>query len=388
MAILVNSTCAHGWYVVKTVWPTRLAALYVHPNLPGGTPWEAWQLAGSCLLLVGISWIVWRLQRPYLTMGWLWFVGTLAPVNGLVQYGNLSRADRCMYIPMMGLLIMIVWGTNDLIEHVKIYRRVLKKVVVVVGAGVLVTASTTCWVQTGYWRNSMVFFERQISLVPNNPYYNSNMALVYYENGQFAEAIHYANKALAIWPRVWQSHWVLADVYTPDWGMPNWHDTIVTEAMRLQKRLGRTTWGQLRGETIRIGEQPARRTPAWHCSWSRPNMTSIYTQCDDSVQHVGSVQQCAPRADINSRAHDKESPNRCIRDKYYYRWLDCIFRFAVRRDARVLHVGCECGDLLAAIDPAYGVGIDSDIAAALTLARQRFPRLKVEVSDPPQPIPR
>jgi protein O-mannosyl-transferase len=210
---LVNSLCSHAWYVAKTVWPTRLAALYVHPNLPGGTPWQGWQIAGSVLVLAALSWTVWRLRRPYLVVGWLWFLGTLAPVNGLVQYGNLSRADRCMYIPMIGLLLMAVWGTSDLIERVRVHAPALKKLGAVVGTVALVAIATACWVQTGYWRNSITFYERQIRLVPNNPYFNSNLALAYCQSAQFAKAIYHANKALDAWPRVWQSHQVLADVY-------------------------------------------------------------------------------------------------------------------------------------------------------------------------------
>ncbi len=210
---VANSICSHAWYIVKMLLPTRLAALYVHPDLPGGIPWQNWHMVGAVLLLGFISWMVLRLHRPYLIMGWLWFLGTLAPVNGLVQYGNPSRADHYMYIPMIGLLVMVGWGIPELLGCLTTHRRVLTRLVAALALGATLSLAAASWIQTGYWRNSLVFYERQMELVPDNPYFNTNMALVYAKRGSYEQAIHYATRALAIWPQVFQAHLVLEAVY-------------------------------------------------------------------------------------------------------------------------------------------------------------------------------
>ncbi len=110
-------------------------------------------------------------------------------------------------------------------------------------------------------------------------------------------------------------------------------------------------------------------------------MISIHAQCDESIQQVASVQECTSRVDVNTLAPEEGSPRWCIRNRCYYWWLNCIFQSAVRPNARVLYVGCEGGDLLAAGKPRYGLGIDSD-TAAIASARRRFPQLHFEVRDP------
>jgi hypothetical protein len=228
---LTNSVCSHAWYIVKTVWPSRLAGLFVHPNLPGGTPWQMWQIIGSICLLGGISYLVWRSKRSYLAMGWLWFLLTLAPVNGIVQYGNLSRAGRCMYLPMIGLLIMLVWGVRELFQ---VYRSLNRNAVQHFGtmasiAMVLVLAGA-CWVETGYWKDDVAFNERQMELVPNNPYHNNNMALTYLRLGKYEKAQHHASKAITVWPKLWQSHDLLARIYVRqgDTEAANYHSDIAS----------------------------------------------------------------------------------------------------------------------------------------------------------------
>jgi protein O-mannosyl-transferase len=211
---LTNSVCSHMWYIAKTIWPSAVTGHYIHPSLPGGIPWQAWQIAGSVLALLAISWAVWRLRRPYLVMGWLWFLLTLAPVNGMVQYGNPSRAGRYMYLPMIGLLIMFSWGLDELSQRCALARRhVTRKLVMGALVMVVLALAAASWVEAGYWRNDLAFCERQIELVPNNPYQNHNLALTYYELGRYKEAKYHAQKAVDVWPKLFQSHDLLATIY-------------------------------------------------------------------------------------------------------------------------------------------------------------------------------
>src|SRR5712675_390344 len=98
------------------VWPVRLAPLYPHP----GDSLSAWQVVLAALVLITITAAVWRFRaRRYLLVGWLWFLGTLVPVIGLVQVGDAAMADRYAYIPLIGIFVMIAFGTADLAERVK-----------------------------------------------------------------------------------------------------------------------------------------------------------------------------------------------------------------------------------------------------------------------------
>ncbi|MBV8828360.1 MAG: glycosyltransferase family 39 protein, partial [Acidobacteriaceae bacterium] len=102
-----NALASYVWYAIKTFWPSGLAVFYPYPRaIPA---WEA-GLAGLLLAAVSAGVIVTRLKRPYAAVGWFWFLGTLVPVIGLVQVGAQARADRYMYVPMVGLLIALAWG--------------------------------------------------------------------------------------------------------------------------------------------------------------------------------------------------------------------------------------------------------------------------------------
>ena len=232
---LTNSVCSHVWYIVKTVWPSGVTGHYVHPNLPGGTAWQVWQIAGSVWILAAISWAVWRLRRPYLVMGWLWFLLTLAPVNGMVQYGNPSRAGRYMYLPMIGLLIMFTWGLEELLQQGPLARRqTLKKLATGAVVSAVLALAAASWVEAGHWRNDLAFCERQLELVPNNPYQNHNLALTYYRLGRYEEAKYHARKAVAIWPMIYQAHDLLRHLYAREGNaeLCRYHRTQVSDITR------------------------------------------------------------------------------------------------------------------------------------------------------------
>ena len=109
-ARFANALVSYARYLAKTFWPANLSVLYPHPG-----HWPVWQVIGSSLLLVGTSAAVGLLarRRPYAGTGWLWFLGILVPVIGLIQVGVQSMADRYMYLPLVGILILVVWGLTD-----------------------------------------------------------------------------------------------------------------------------------------------------------------------------------------------------------------------------------------------------------------------------------
>ena len=106
---LINALSAYGAYLKKAIWPVHLSVFY---PLPNATAWGLF--AGSAIVIVLATWLVFRARHraPWLIVGWLWFLGTLVPVIGLVQVGNQFIADRYTYIPYIGLFLMLAWSLD------------------------------------------------------------------------------------------------------------------------------------------------------------------------------------------------------------------------------------------------------------------------------------
>jgi tetratricopeptide (TPR) repeat protein len=159
---LWNALLAYGRYLVKLIWPLHLVPFYPYPTADGFAARVAASIA--CLLLV-TAW-VWQVRRsrPYLLVGWLWFLGTLVPVLGLVQVGVQSIADRYTYIPSMGLAIMVAWGLRDVARA----WPMLKSVIAAGTAAGLVLFAWQTIRQIGYWHDSDRLWRRTIAAEPSN----------------------------------------------------------------------------------------------------------------------------------------------------------------------------------------------------------------------------
>jgi len=186
-----NALVSYVRYMAKTFWPAKLAIFYPHP----GT-WPFWQTAGALLLLLVISAAVIRARqaRPYLAVGWLWYLGTLVPVIGLIQVGAQAMADRYTYVPLTGLFIMVVWGGYDLAAgwHYRKWQLALPVMVC------LLALLTTARLQTGYWRNSRTIFSHAIRVAPNNLIAHNNLGMALKEEGRVKEAIRHYQQALEV----------------------------------------------------------------------------------------------------------------------------------------------------------------------------------------------
>ena len=158
---LKNAFYSYLQYACKAVWPAKLAPLYPHP----GYSLPAWKAMLALLFLIAVSAFVvrFRFQR-YLLVGWLWFLGTLVPVIGIVQAGNQAMADRYAYIPLIGLFVVIAWGTADLADRAQLHRTWK---VVLAGFAVLVLA-VAAYRQTGYWRSSLDLWGHTLEVTKNN----------------------------------------------------------------------------------------------------------------------------------------------------------------------------------------------------------------------------
>src|SRR6266536_3241671 len=159
---LSNALVSCAKYLLLTFWPNDLAVYY--PFAPTGIP--TWQIFGAALLLIGIT--AYCLSqgkiRPYLIVGWLWFLGTLVPVIGLVQVGGQTMADRYFYIPSIGLFIALVFGLADIAET----RRVAPWLSAAISNVALLVLATLTNAQIHRWNDSINLFKHALTVGPSN----------------------------------------------------------------------------------------------------------------------------------------------------------------------------------------------------------------------------
>jgi protein O-mannosyl-transferase len=191
---LANAIVSYAKYLFRTVWPSDLAVHY--PFSRTGVP--AWELLCAIVLLTTISVFALRQakERPYLLIGWLWFIGTLIPVIGLVQVGGAAMADRYHYVPSIGLFMAIVFGLSDVARWFRV-DRVVTGAVAAIALSILACLSAA---QIGRWRNNETLFEYTQSLVPDNRMIENNLGTILGENGKYDEAEAHFIRALGTTP--------------------------------------------------------------------------------------------------------------------------------------------------------------------------------------------
>jgi hypothetical protein len=193
-ARISNALVAYATYLGKTIYPIHLAVYYPHP----GNSIPLWETLGAGLLLVVLtSYIIGRaLSYPYLTVGWLWFIGTLVPVIGILQVGGQAMADRYTYIPLIGLFIMFAWGLADLQARWRCPSFLLPLV-----AGVMIAVYATCsCLQVRYWRDAVSLFEHTLSVTRNNAMAQGNLGEAFYFRGEVNRALEHFREAIRLDP--------------------------------------------------------------------------------------------------------------------------------------------------------------------------------------------
>lgn len=192
---IANALLSYSIYIRQTLWPADLAFFYpidIHQR-----PMLALQVLGAVLLLSGITALaVWqRRERPYLIVGWLWFLISLLPVIGIVQVGGQMRADRYMYIPQIGLLIMVAYSLASLANSTA--RR--QAIAGLAALSVLISAALT-WRQAGTWENNQSLAAQGLAVTENNSVANYLMGVSLEKAGQPQEAVPYFEEAVRLNP--------------------------------------------------------------------------------------------------------------------------------------------------------------------------------------------
>jgi Flp pilus assembly protein TadD len=191
---ITNALVSYVSYIGKMIWPANLAVFYRFPDTV-----QLWKAVGAFLLLTGVSILVIRSlkKRPYLGVGWLWYLGTLLPVIGLVQAGLWpAMADRFAYVPLIGLFVGIAWGIPDLAAG----WRYKVKGLGTITAAVLIILMTTSWLQARYWKNSVMLFKHAVEVTDNNYVMHDNLGFALTARGRPDEAIKHYKEAIRINP--------------------------------------------------------------------------------------------------------------------------------------------------------------------------------------------
>ncbi len=203
---LGNALISYASYIVKTVFPQGLAVFYPYPaSLP------AWQVLGSAVLIGAITFFAVRFRKrfPYALVGWLWYLGTVGPVIGIVQVGMQSMADRYTYVPHIGLFIAVVWGVGELAGRQPQGRKILAALTGIVFAGLTVIT----WNQITYWRSSITLFEHALSVTEQNSLAHLNLGVALARAGKGSEAAEHYREVLRINPNSSGGHFNLANYY-------------------------------------------------------------------------------------------------------------------------------------------------------------------------------
>jgi Tfp pilus assembly protein PilF len=197
---IANALVSYVGYINKMIWPHDLAIFYPYPKLL-----PTWQILVSvlCLLAISILCIAAIKRRPYLSVGWLWYVGTLVPVIGIVQTGIWpAMADRWAYVPLIGLFIIIVWGFSDIFRR----SRYNKLVPVVLCSVILMGFANATHMQLRHWVSSIPLFQHALQVTGDNEiaYYSIGNELV--QEGRLAKGIDFYRSALRLKPEFSQVH--------------------------------------------------------------------------------------------------------------------------------------------------------------------------------------
>jgi len=192
-AKLANAVISYGRYLKKIFYPNDLAVFYPFPN---SIPFFEVFFCATFLLLVTLACILLMRRNPCLIVGWLWFLGMLFPVSGLVKIGDFAMADRFTYLPLTGIFIMIAFGTRQLVSKVHLGKLIYAGIFLIL----TLIFSTATFFQVGFWKNSETLYLHAIDVTSNNFLAHYGLGSLYAETGWTNDAIYHFMKAVNMRP--------------------------------------------------------------------------------------------------------------------------------------------------------------------------------------------
>lgn len=220
---VANALLSYVIYLGKTLVPRNLSVFYPMP-----TEFPLWKVAGAGLLLAALTTLaVLAFRRaPYVTVGWLWYLGTLVPVIGLVQVGGQAYADRYTYLPSIGLFLIVAWALPA------------RRAVAGVAVAVMLVLAVGTRLQIRHWVDSETLFQHAIAVTERNYLAHLNLAQILAEKGDRIESMKHFRAALEIRPGMWQNHASLGNTLRR-WGRPAESLPYLRNAVKLRPRDGK-----------------------------------------------------------------------------------------------------------------------------------------------------
>ncbi|MBI3877621.1 MAG: tetratricopeptide repeat protein, partial [Verrucomicrobia bacterium] len=218
-----NAFVSYVRYLAKTFWPADLSVYYQYPD-----DWPLWPVAGAVLLLLGVTALVLRQARarPWLAVGWLWYLGTLVPVIGLVQVGEQAMANRYTYLPLVGIFVMVAWTAAEWAASLR------RREIFLCGAAslTLLACVWTTRAQLRHWSSGRDLFQEALRITPGDMVH-INLGNALSKEGKLADAVAEYEAALRINPRHPAAHYNLGLTWAK---LGRWADAAAayTEALR------------------------------------------------------------------------------------------------------------------------------------------------------------
>ena len=220
-------------YIGKMVWPARLSIFYPHPTdtLP------VWLVISCAVALVAVTYAAIRAarSRPYVTVGWLWYLVTLVPVIGLVQVGRQAMADRYTYVPLIGLFIIVAWGIPDLLARVLRSARIRNAALGTAACMVIAACAVTTWCNLAYWKGPVEVFEHALQSTRGHYGVHYLLADAYFDTGKQDQAIRHLEQAIKANPRFAPAYVSLGRIRLGQ-GKPDRAVALYEEALRIDPR--------------------------------------------------------------------------------------------------------------------------------------------------------
>ncbi|MDA2933632.1 tetratricopeptide repeat protein, partial [Acidobacteria bacterium AH-259-D05] len=297
-----NALLGYGLYLKKMVWPMDLAVIYPLPQSNGTL--STWSVLAA-LVLVAISLWVWvrRGGSRYLVVGWAWYLGTLVPVNGLLQSGFQAMADRYAYVPLIGVFVMLAWGAVEIMEK----RSWRKKWLVGGSICVLMALALLTRMQLSYWQDTTTLFERTLQVTSDNYMAHHALASGLFKKGEFKEAIEHLQEAVKINPRNFITHALLGMALAEE-GSFDKAEEILSEALRLSPRVAEphNGLGFLRTRQGRLEEAVEHFSRALEIDpqmiEAQRNLGGVLTEqgkIDEAIESYRRVLQLAPNDTVS-----------------------------------------------------------------------------------------